>query len=136
MSSVANFVGYSLAKAGVMIRETLDAGSTNAFVGLSSGVGVDYQSRTPTLSGTFVVWQGPNLNPPYWFAEKLSLHETGLAQYCEPGRADTDYCESSEHEGLPILGAPAGYGLLQRDPLPKARAAQIMWNWKEGQTDK
>jgi hypothetical protein len=75
----------------------------------------------------------------YWFAEKLAWHETGLSQFCESGRMDREYCSpGNNHMGWPVLGKPAGYGLLQRDPLPTTGGwempSQIMWNWQEAIT--
>jgi hypothetical protein len=84
--------------------------------------------------GTALSYVDSLLNPPYWMGQKLAWHETGVSQFCEAGsgRAASDYCAPSQsHEGWPIFGPPAGYGLLQRDPLPKPTAAQIMWNWQE-----
>src|SRR5262249_28664118 len=76
----------------------------------------------------------------YWFAEKLAWHETGMSQFCESGRADSPpYCSPENNNvGWPILGPPAGYGLLQRDPLPTTGGtempSQIMWSWREAIT--
>jgi YD repeat-containing protein len=58
------------AKAGVMIRETLAAGSTNVFVALTPGTitpnnGAVMQSRSAT-NGNTVSAQGSIVNAPYW----------------------------------------------------------------------
>ena len=73
----------------------------------------------------------------YWFAEKMALHETAVSEFCQSGRTTSPYCSKPENQGWPVLGPPAGYGILQRDPLPKTQVdlpEQIMWNWKTAVT--
>src|SRR5262249_37219360 len=53
------------AKEGVMIRESLDAGSTHAFVCVTPGNGVAFQRRTAT-SGASEHTAGPAVTAPYW----------------------------------------------------------------------
>ncbi|MDB6125051.1 MAG: hypothetical protein JWQ71_4044 [Pedosphaera sp.] len=55
----------SWTKAGVMIRETLDAGSRHAFMLVSDGNGTDFQRRT-TTGGTSLNTVGANMTAPYW----------------------------------------------------------------------
>ncbi len=53
------------AKAGVMIRETLDPGASNAFVALTPNHGADFQYRAGAgNSSTYA--GGPAANTPYW----------------------------------------------------------------------
>jgi regulation of enolase protein 1 (concanavalin A-like superfamily) len=52
-------------KAGVMIRETLDAGSTHAFMLVSAGKGVAFQRRE-TTNGISVSTAGSLSAPPCW----------------------------------------------------------------------
>jgi regulation of enolase protein 1 (concanavalin A-like superfamily) len=53
------------AKSGVMIRETLDAGSAHAMTVVSSGAGAAFQRRAS--SGAYTVHtSGPNVKAPYW----------------------------------------------------------------------
>ena len=61
------------AKAGVMIRQTLDPGSAHAFA-LVSKKGVAFQRRTRT-AGTTVQGTGPVVSAPYW----LKLQRRGPA---------------------------------------------------------
>ena len=63
---------------------------------------------------------------PYWFAPNISIHETGESQFCEQGRMQQVYCSNSKNFGKPVLGYPAGYGMMQLDP---ASVDQI-WNWQ------
>ena len=52
-------------KAGVMIRQGLDAGAANAFVAVTPGNGVTWQYRSSANGGTS--WnQTTSLNAPYW----------------------------------------------------------------------
>jgi regulation of enolase protein 1 (concanavalin A-like superfamily) len=54
------------AKAGVMIRETLTAGATNAFVAVTPGSGVVFQGRPTTGGASTTVTLGPKVAAPYW----------------------------------------------------------------------
>ena len=54
------------AKAGVMIRESLDAGARNATMVLSASNGVSFQQRTTPLGSTASTILGPGVSPPYW----------------------------------------------------------------------
>ena len=59
-------------KAGVMIRETLGAGATNAFVAVTPGNGAVFQARA-TTGATSVSTSGPAAGAPYW----VRLNRTG-----------------------------------------------------------
>ncbi len=63
VESVANT--HAWAKAGVMIRETLDAGSKHAFACVTPGNGVAFQGRTDTDTASFSTNQ-TGLAAPYW----------------------------------------------------------------------
>jgi len=65
---------HSWAKAGVMIRETLDAGSKHAFVCVTPGHGVAFQGRTDTDSTSFNTAQA-DITAPRWV--KLERDVTG-----------------------------------------------------------
>jgi uncharacterized repeat protein (TIGR03806 family) len=53
------------AKAGVMIRETLDAGSSHAFMAITAENGANFQRRV-TPGGTSDNTAGDSVNAPYW----------------------------------------------------------------------
>jgi regulation of enolase protein 1 (concanavalin A-like superfamily) len=53
------------AKAGVMIRETLSAGSTHALMAVTSANGVAFQRRTSTGAQSLHTY-GPLVAAPYW----------------------------------------------------------------------
>ena len=53
------------AKAGVMIRQTLDPGAPNAFMMLTPQHGADAQYRTTAMSDTTSI-NGPGVSTPYW----------------------------------------------------------------------
>ena len=53
------------AKAGVMVRESLDADAVNAFIGVTTGNGVTWQTRSSTGGGTANASSG-GLGAPYW----------------------------------------------------------------------
>ena len=54
------------AKAGVMIRESLTTGSSNAFVPITPQNGVVFQARTTTGGSSANVTNGPIVAAPYW----------------------------------------------------------------------
>ena len=65
--SVQNVDPWS--KAGVMIRENLDPGAANAFIAVTPGNGVTWQSRSSTNGAT--AYNNTNgLNAPYWVGFK------------------------------------------------------------------
>jgi hypothetical protein len=70
----------------------------------------------------------------YWMMENISNHESGMKQFCEPGETDsTPYCLNGANPGLPIWGAPGGYGMFQLDPelggtIPIGWDA--LWDWR------
>lgn len=63
VASEQNTSGY--AKAGVMIRETLNAGSTHASLLLTPGHGIIFESRICTGCSTSSI-SGPFVSAPYW----------------------------------------------------------------------
>ncbi|HZP48138.1 MAG TPA: phospholipase D-like domain-containing protein [Vicinamibacterales bacterium] len=73
---IARVVGVSntnaWVKAGVMIRETLDPGSAQAFMLVSFSKGTAFQRRT-VAGGVSTNTTGPNVTAPYWVA----LQRTG-----------------------------------------------------------
>jgi autotransporter-associated beta strand protein len=54
------------AKAGVMIRESLDAGSRHAMMVLTPGNGLAFQQRVTPLGGSATTTLGPSVAAPYW----------------------------------------------------------------------
>ena len=63
VASVQNANAWS--KAGVMIRESLNANAANAFIAVTPGNGVTWQYRSSTGGGTTYNNTG-GLNAPYW----------------------------------------------------------------------
>jgi alpha-N-arabinofuranosidase len=79
VASVQNIDGWS--KAGVMIRAGLGANAANAFIALTPGNGVTWQSRLTAGDGTS--WnQTGGLNAPYWV--KLVRSGTLFTGYRSP----------------------------------------------------
>jgi fibronectin type 3 domain-containing protein len=77
--SVQNIDPWS--KAGVMIRQSLDAGAANAFVAVTPGNGVTWQYRSSAGGGTS--WNNTgSLNAPYWV--KLVRSASAFTGYCSP----------------------------------------------------
>lgn len=72
VTSIANT--NSWAKAGVMIRESLDANARHAMVAVTAGNGVAFQRRT-TTGGSSVHTAGAVISAPYW----VKLTRTGNA---------------------------------------------------------
>ena len=82
VASVQNIDGWS--KAGVMIRASLDPGAPNAFIAVTPGSGVTWQSRLTAGAGTS--WnQTSGLSAPYWF--KLVRSGTLFTGYRSPDAA-------------------------------------------------
>ena len=54
------------AKAGVMIRESLDSGSRHAMMALTPSHGVSFQQRVTPLGASTLTTLGPSVAPPYW----------------------------------------------------------------------
>jgi fibronectin type 3 domain-containing protein len=83
VASVQNIDAWS--KAGVMIRASLDPGAANAFIAVTPGNGVTWQSRLTAGGGTG--WnQTGGLNAPYWF--KLVRSGTLFTGYRSPDGAN------------------------------------------------
>jgi len=79
VSAVQNVDPWS--KAGVMIRESLNANAANAFVGVTPGNGATWQYRSTTGGGT--TWNNTGgLNAPYWV--KLVRSGNTFTGYCSP----------------------------------------------------
>src|ERR1700758_243674 len=68
-----------------MIRETLAAGATNAFVAITPGNGVVFQDRPTTGSASTTISYGPKVIAPYW----LQLVRAGntFSAYASPDGA-------------------------------------------------
>lgn len=71
-------------KAGVMIRETLTAGSAQAFMLVSPGKGLAFQCR-PVTGGTSVSTTGAAATAPYWV--KLTRNGNLISAYQSPDGA-------------------------------------------------
>ena len=54
------------AKAGVMMRESLDPGARHAMMILTPGQGVAFQRRVAALGASDTTTIGPSVSPPYW----------------------------------------------------------------------
>ena len=79
VSSTASWV-----KAGVMIRETLDPGSAQAFMLVSFSKGTAFQRRT-AAGGASVSSAGPNVAAPYWV--KIERIGNTITGYVSPDGA-------------------------------------------------
>jgi hypothetical protein len=89
------------AKAGVMIRETLDPDSTYAFMFVAAGAGVNFQYRTST--GGYADWNGNEAGAaPFWV--ELVRSGSTLTGYASP-----DGVTFTEIGTITISMAPAVY---------------------------
>ena len=97
----------SWAKAGVMVRETMNADSRNAAVLVTPGNGVVYQWRAST-GGSSEATKVADLVAPYWV--KLVRVGSSLTAYCSPdgvtwtqiGEPVTIIMSSTVYVGLPV----------------------------------
>jgi len=69
------------AKAGVMIRQSLDAGSAQALTAVTYGSGIAFQRRL-TANGGSTHTAGPSATAPYWV--KLVRSGSTFTSYCSP----------------------------------------------------
>ncbi len=91
VDSIANSNAW--AKAGVMIRESLEAGSTHAFVAVTPGNGISFQRR-PESNTTSYNTDAAGLVAPYWV--KLTRSgSTFTAQRSEDGATWVDITPAS-----------------------------------------
>jgi hypothetical protein len=73
----------------------------------------------------------------FWFARNITIHETNESQFCELGRSQKGGCAPNSTLGLPVFGYPAGYGLMQLDPVDSSGSqtgpvdsSNEIWNWR------
>lgn len=79
VSSVQNINAWS--KAGLMVRDSLNPGAANAFIAVTPGNGVTFQSRSSDGGGTS--WsQTTGLTAPYWL--KLARNGNTFTGYYSP----------------------------------------------------
>ena len=76
------------AKAGVMIRETLDAGSRHVFMCLTPERGARLQYRTQTNQESFSI-AGPDVSAPYW-VKLVRDYDDNTDAYAFKGYVSTD----------------------------------------------
>ena len=94
--SVQNIDPWS--KAGVMIRESMNANAANAFIAVTPGNGVTWQTRSSTggSSGNSAVG---GLNAPYWV--KLVRNGKYVHRIPFPGRHELDAARNGDvHHGV------------------------------------
>ncbi len=65
-----------------------------------------------------------------WFGYRVGRHETAMKQFCPIPVDNSTGCGVSTNEGLPLLGPPSGYGILQYDPPASTHDTDLLWNWK------
>ena len=99
VASTTNFTGT--AQAGVMIRETLDPGSTNAFIGLrAGGNGFVFMARpTPLATNNTYAYELP-ISAPYWF--KLVRLGNNFSAYLSPD--GVIWTQESTAQTVPMAG--------------------------------
>ncbi len=73
---------HATARAGVMIRETLDAGSRHATIAVTPGSSVTFQSRAGTNGATTTTTVAGGLKAPYWV--RVTRTGTTFKAECSP----------------------------------------------------
>ncbi|MCD6304452.1 MAG: lamin tail domain-containing protein, partial [Planctomycetes bacterium] len=97
---------HDWAKAGVMFRQSLDAGSANAFIYLTPAAGVSYQGRPADGEDTYYTQQA-GVEPPYWLRLRRQ-GDTFTAYSSADGRnwtlveTDTFYVDAVSYIGLAL----------------------------------
>jgi regulation of enolase protein 1 (concanavalin A-like superfamily) len=94
------------AKAGVMIRETLDAGSKNALVAVTPGNGVSFQDRD-MIDGASVYTGATGIVAPYW----VRLTRTGNAFKAERSADGKTWTQVGTTDAAITMGASVYIGL-------------------------
>jgi regulation of enolase protein 1 (concanavalin A-like superfamily) len=94
------------AKAGVMIRETLDAGSKNALVAVTPGNGVSFQDRDMT-DGASIYTGATGIVAPYW----VRLTRTGNAFKAERSADGKTWTQVGTTDAAITMGASVYIGL-------------------------
>jgi len=94
------------AKAGVMIRDTLDAGSKHAMMIVSAASGVSFQYRTDT-DGASASADTPGLAAPYW----VKLERTGSGNFAASYSEDGSTWRSAGASVNISMGATVNIGL-------------------------
>lgn len=109
----------------------------NGFVGGNATIGWTYNGvqqapyylcilgANPTTTDSMYVLNAAASSSGYWFVPEISIQETRLNQFCQPGATGT-YCANGANQGWPIWGSPAGYGIMQTDP---PSSTDMIWNW-------
>jgi hypothetical protein len=72
--------------------------------------------------------------PNYWFAWNIALHETNASQFCDGAanrQVTPNYCSQTSNWDWPVFGPPAGYGIMQVDPVT---TQDPLWNWQTAVT--
>jgi len=67
-----------------------------------------------------------NINVNYWFGWKIVFHETNAFQFCQAVQQQSGYCSDPNNWGWPVFGKPAGYGIMQVDPVTSQAP---FWDW-------
>lgn len=96
-------------KAGVMIRETLTAGSAHAFMGIAKGNGSELVYR-PSTDGVSSVGAGSAVSPPYWTKLVRSgnsfsaYHSANGTDWTQVGTTVTIGMATNVYAGIALLG--------------------------------
>ena len=90
------------AKAGVMFRETLAPGATNALAAITPSNGAVFQERPSTGAASIEVTYGPMVKPPYWL-RVVRAGNTFSAYLSANGSTWTSLGETTITHGEPSL---------------------------------
>jgi len=115
VKSIANT--NSWAKAGVMIRETLDPGSTHAMVVVTPGNGVSFQRR-PVTDGSSEATTLPGIQAPYW-VRLMRQGNTLSAEHSPDGTTWTNFAPEVSSVTIP-MSASVYIGLAVTSHNPDA----------------
>ncbi|MBN2316080.1 MAG: hypothetical protein JXM79_19290 [Sedimentisphaerales bacterium] len=112
---------HAWAKAGVMIRETLDAGSKHAFACVSAGNGVAFQGRSGTDATSFSTNQ-TDVTAPHW----VKLERDAAANFAVSHSADGTNWQSVGNTipvNIPMTSTVyIGFALTSRDATQTCEA--------------
>jgi hypothetical protein len=124
------------AKAGVMIRETLDPSSTNALVAVTPYNGIAVQRRTAT-GGQTALTVGPLAAAPYWV--RLTRNGTTFSAYASADgttwtfiRQDTISMAATVFVGLAVTSHSAGVlstAIFDNVVAPSSAIRGVTFNW-------
>ncbi|MEJ2705668.1 MAG: hypothetical protein P8Z79_24795, partial [Sedimentisphaerales bacterium] len=124
--SIQNTSGW--AKAGVMIRETLDAGSKHAFACVTPANGVAFQGRLDTDGASFNTNQ-TGLTAPYWVKLERDVAGNFTVSHSADGTQDIGIASNAAEPMYVAIANSAGTEAVVANDDPAAATLDTWTEW-------